>query len=224
LTELYRLRSVTKRYGSNVAIDIGSLTIEAGRLYTLTGANGAGKSTLLGILAFLTPPTSGEIFYAGERIDWKSDAVGRRRRKVTLLHQSPYLFGGTVFRNVAYGLKARGIAGEAAMRTVGRALESVGLEGFRDRDARELSGGEAQRVAMARALALDPEVLLLDEPLANIDREAAGLLEAVIVSLPSRGTTVVMTTHDPDHPARLNGGAIVLEGGKVASPRDPLPA
>jgi tungstate transport system ATP-binding protein len=215
LTELYRLRSVTRRYGSNVAVDIDSLTIDAGRLYTLTGGNGAGKSTLLGILAFLLPPTTGEIFYAGERIDWKSDIVRVRRRKITLLHQSPYLFGGTVFRNVAYGLSARGIAGEAERKAVDRALETVGLERFRDRDARKLSGGEAQRVALARALALDPEVLLLDEPLANIDRETAGLLEAIIASLPSRGTTVVMTTHDPDHPARLNGGSIVLEGGRI---------
>jgi tungstate transport system ATP-binding protein len=215
LTELYRLRSVTRRYGSNVAVDIDSLTIDAGRLYTLTGGNGAGKSTLLGILAFLLPPTTGEIFYAGERIDWKSDIVRVRRRKITLLHQSPYLFGGTVFRNVAYGLSARGIAGEAERKAVDRALETVGLERFRDRDARKLSGGEAQRVALARALALDPEVLLLDEPLANIDRETAGLLESVIASLPSRGTTVVMTTHDPDHPARLNGGSIVLEGGRI---------
>jgi len=224
VTELYRLRSVTKRYGSSVAVDIDALTIDSGRLYTLTGANGAGKSTLLGILAFLTPPTTGEIFYAGERIDWKSDSVRKRRRKVTLLHQSPYLFVGTVFRNVAYGLKARGIAGDATNRAVTRALETVGLESFRDRDARELSGGEAQRVAMARALALDPEVLLLDEPLANIDRETAGMLEAVIASLPSRGTTVVMTTHDPGPPARWNGGSIVLSGGKVISPRVPLSA
>ena len=216
MKELYRLRSVTKRYGSNVAVDIDALTIVAGRLYTLMGANGAGKSTLLGILAFLTPPTTGEIFYAGERIDWKSDIVRKRRRKVTLLHQSPYLFGGTVSRNVAYGLSARGIAGETTRRAVDRALETVGLDRFRDRDARELSGGEAQRVAMARALALDPDVLLLDEPLANIDRETAILLEALIASLPSRGTTVVMTTHDPDPPGRLSGGSIVLEGGKIA--------
>jgi tungstate transport system ATP-binding protein len=216
VTELYRLRSVTKRYGSSVAVDIDALTIPAGRLYTLTGANGAGKSTLLGILAFLTPPTTGEIFYAGERIDWKSDIVRNRRRKVTLLHQSPYLFRGTVYRNVAYGLKAQGVAGETMLRAVDRALETVGMDRFRDRDARGLSGGEAQRVAMARALALDPEVLLLDEPLANIDRETAMLLETVIAALPSRGTTVVMTTHDPDLPARWGGGSIMLEGGKVA--------
>jgi len=211
---MYRLQSIRKRYGSNVALDVEELTIAEGRLYTLTGANGAGKSTLLSILAFLTPPTSGEIFYAGKRVDWNHGSVEEYRRKVTLLHQSPYLFGGSVHDNVAFGLKVRGIPREERRRIVDRALDGVGLQGFRDRKARELSGGEAQRVAMARALALEPEVLLLDEPLANIDRETAGLLETVIASLPARGTTVVMTTHDPDHPGRLNGESIHLEGGR----------
>jgi len=211
---MYRLQSIRKRYGSNIALDVEELTIAEGRLYTLTGANGAGKSTLLSILAFLTPPTSGEIFYAGNRVDWNHGSVEEYRRKVTLLHQSPYLFVGSVHDNVAFGLKVRGIPGEEQRRIVDRALDGVGLQGFRDRKARELSGGEAQRVAMARALALNPEVLLLDEPLANIDRETAGLLETVIASLPARGTTVVMTTHDPDHPGRLNGESIHLEGGR----------
>jgi tungstate transport system ATP-binding protein len=211
---MYRLQSIRKRYGSNVALDIDELTIAEGRLYTLTGANGAGKSTLLGILAFLIPPTSGEIFYAGKRVDWKHGSTEEYRRKVTLLHQSPYLFGGSVEDNVAFGLKVRGIPGEEQRRRIDEALDVVGLRGFRDRKARELSGGEAQRVAMARALALKPEVLLLDEPLANIDRETTGLLETVIASLPAKGTTVVMTTHDPDHPGRLNGESIHLEGGR----------
>ena len=218
---MYRLDSIRKCYGSNVALDIEELTIAEGRLYTLTGANGAGKSTLLNILAFLSPPTSGEIFHAGKRVDWNHGSVEEHRRKVTLLHQSPYLFGGTVYDNVAFGLKARGIRGEAQQRRVDKALDGVGLQGFRDRKAQELSGGEAQRVAMARALALETDVLLLDEPLANIDRETAGLLETVIASLPARGTTVVMTTHDPDHPDRLNGESISLEGGKVAIPHPP---
>ena len=219
---MYRLQSIRKRYGSNVALDIEELTIVEGRLYTLTGANGAGKSTLLSILAFLAPPTSGEIFYAGRRVDWDHGSVEEYRRKVTLLHQSPYLFGGSVHDNVAFGLKVRGIPGEEQRRIVDRALDGVGLQGFRDRKARELSGGEAQRVAMARALALNPEVLLLDEPLANIDRETTGLLETVIASLPAKGTTVIMTTHDPDHPGRLNGESIVLEGGKVATQHPPV--
>lgn len=219
---MYRLRSIRKRYGSIIALDIEELTIAQGRLYTLTGVNGAGKSTLLNILAFLVPPTSGEIFYAGKRVDWNRDSVGEYRRKVTLLHQSPYLFGGSVHENVAFGLKIRGIQGEEQRRIVDRALDGVGLQGFRERKARELSGGEAQRVAMARALVLKPEVLLLDEPLANIDRETIGLLETVIASLPSQGTTVVMTTHDPAHLGRLNGESIVLEEGRIVPlPPDP---
>ena len=219
---MYRLDSLRKCYGSSVALDIEGLTIVEGRLYTLTGANGAGKSTLLSILAFLAPPTSGEIFYAGKRVDWDHGSVEEYRRKVTLLHQSPYLFGGSVHDNVAFGLKVRGIGGEERRRRIDEVLEVVGLWGFRDRMARELSGGEAQRVAMARALALKPEVLLLDEPLANIDRETAGLLETVIASLPARGTTVVLITHDPEQPERLNGESIVLEGGKVAIPHPPV--
>lgn len=219
---MYRLNSIRKCYGSNVALDIEELTIAEGRLYTLTGANGAGKSTLLSILAFLEPPTSGEIFYAGKRVDWDPGSMEEYRRKVTLLHQSPYLFGGTVYDNVAFGLKARGVLAEAQQRRVDKALDGVGLRGFRDRKARELSGGEAQRVAMARALALEPEVLLLDEPLANIDRETAGLLETVIASLPARGTTVVLITHDPEQPGRLNGESILLEGGKVATAHPPV--
>lgn len=211
---MYRLQSIRKRYGSNVVLDIEALTIAKGHLYTLTGANGAGKSTLLNILAFLAPPTSGEIFYAGKRVDWNRGSMEGYRRKVTLLHQSPYLFGGSVHDNVAFGLKVRGIPGEEQRRIVDRVLDGVGLQGFRDRKARELSGGEAQRVAMARALALNPEVLLLDEPLANIDRETTGLLETAIASLPAQGTTIVMTTHDPDHPGRLNGESIHLEGGR----------
>ncbi|MBP2685589.1 MAG: transporter ATP-binding protein [Deltaproteobacteria bacterium] len=212
---IYHLHSIRKEYGSTTVLNIEDLTILEGRLYTLIGANGAGKSTLLNILAFLLPPTAGEIYYDGRRVDWSRGSVEEKRKKVTLLHQSPYLFGGTVFANVAFGLKARGIPKEEQQRLVEKALDVVGLREFGERKARELSGGEAQRVAMARALVLSPEVFLLDEPLANIDRETAGLLEDVIASLPSLGTTVVMTTHDPDLPNRLNGASILLEGGRV---------
>jgi tungstate transport system ATP-binding protein len=215
LKTIYHLHSIRKEYGSTTVLNIEDLTILEGRLYTLIGANGAGKSTLLNILAFLLPPTAGEIYYDGRRVDWSRGSVEEKRKKVTLLHQSPYLFGGTVFANVAFGLKARGIPKEEQQRLVEKALDVVGLREFGERKARELSGGEAQRVAMARALVLSPEVFLLDEPLANIDRETAGLLEDVIASLPSLGTTVVMTTHDPDHPNRLNGASILLEGGRV---------
>ncbi len=215
---IYRLHSIRKCYGSIVVLDIEDLEIVEGRLYTLLGANGAGKSTLLSILSFLLPPTAGEIYYNGKRVDWSRGSMEEKRKKVTLLHQAPYLFGGTVYANVSFGLKARGVRGEEQQRLVEKALDVVGLREFGERKARELSGGEAQRVAMARALALSPEVLLLDEPLANIDRETTVLLETVITSLPSQGTTVVMTTHNPDHPDRLNGASILLQGGRVVGP------
>jgi len=223
LREIYRLHSIRHRYGAATVLDIDGLAIAEGRLYHLTGANGAGKSTLLNLLAFLVPPTSGEILYAGERVEWKNGSAETLRRKVTLLHQSPYLFGGTVHDNVAFGLAARGIRGEERQRIVGRALSAVSLQKFGGRKARELSGGETQRVAMARALALSPEVLLLDEPLANIDRETSMLLETVIESLPARGTTVILVTHDPDHRKRLNGERIVLEKGRIVPPASFLP-
>ncbi len=216
---VYRLHSIRKCYGAKTVLEIDRLEIAAGRLYTLTGANGAGKSTLLNILAFLSPPTAGELYYTGTRIDWDNGSAHRHRRKVTLLHQSPYLFGGTVYDNVAFGLAARGIDEERQRKIVDEALAIVDLRGFRDRKARELSGGESQRVAMARAWALHPEVLLLDEPLANIDREMTGLLEGVIAALPAQGTTVIMTTHDPEQPDRLDGETIFLERGRIARSR-----
>jgi len=218
---LYRLHSVRKCYGTKVVLAIEDLTIVGSRLYALIGANGAGKSTLLHILAFLSLPNSGEIFYAGRRVGRDHGSMKECRRKVTLLHQSPYLFGGTVYDNVAFGLKARGIPAEEREPIVEQALDTVGLRGFGGRKAQELSGGETQRVAMARALSLKPEVLLLDEPLANIDRETTGVLETVIASLPSQGTTVIMTTHNPEHPDRLNGESILLEGGKATLPHPP---
>jgi tungstate transport system ATP-binding protein len=214
---LYTLRRLTKSHGARTVLAVEHLALEAGRLYTLTGANGAGKSTLLQILAFLSPPSGGELLFRGEPAAWKNGALRRLRREVTLLHQAPYLFATSVLANVAFGLKVRGVRGEEQRRWVEEALELVGLAGFGARRARELSGGEAQRVAMARALALRPAVLLLDEPLANVDRESAAILERVIASLPEAGTTVVLTTHDPLHPDRLGSETIRLEAGRLAA-------
>ena len=216
MNELYHLASIRKCYGERTVLVIDDLALAAGNLYTLTGANGSGKTTLLTLLAFLAPPSSGELRYGGEPVRWTNAALLSLRRQVTLLHQSPYLFNGSVFANVAFGLKMRGIRGEEKRRRVERSLEQVGLPGFGHRRARELSGGESQRVAMARALVLEPKVLLLDEPLANVDRATCEHLEQVIVSLPGNGTTVIMTTHDPEQPHRLGGKQIRLVTGKLA--------
>jgi len=217
---LYRLESVAKRYSGRLALEIPELAIDEGGIRLLSGPNGSGKSTLLGILAFLSPPTAGTLYYDGKRVEWKERSLVPLRREVTLLHQAPYLFEGSVFDNLAFGLGIRGMqAGEKRGR-IAESLAMVGLRGFERRSSRELSGGEAQRVALARALALVPRVLLLDEPLANVDRESAGVIRSVIAGLPDRGTTVIMTTHDPDGRGMQYGEVILLEEGRLSGARD----
>jgi tungstate transport system ATP-binding protein len=211
----FSLTSIRQSYGSKVALDLEELTLLPGRLYILTGPNGSGKSTLLDILAFLARPERGELVFDGKRVTWKKRELNLLRKKVTLLHQSPYLFVGTVFGNVSFGLKARGITGEELRRSVADSLALVGLEGFEERDAWQLSGGEARRVALARALAFKPDLLLLDEPMANVDKDSATVIERLIASLPAQGTTVVMSTHDPHQGERLDGDVIQLLDGRL---------
>lgn len=220
---IYRLESVTRRYDGKVALTIPSLALSEGRLYLLAGPNGAGKSTLLSILAFLLTPSGGGIFYRGAKVDAGTPGAFRARREVTLLHQSPYLFDDTVFGNIAFGLSARGIHGDDLRRRTAGALDAVGLRGFELRSARLLSVGEAQRVAMARALALSPRVLLLDEPLASVDRETADLLRHVIAALPRTGTTVMMATHGDVHFAGAEREILRIENGRIEGSPQPVP-
>jgi tungstate transport system ATP-binding protein len=215
MSDLYRISQLSHRFGSRTVLAIDDLCLQAGRLYTLIGENGAGKSTLLHILSFLLTPSSGKVTFRGASVRWRGWSVGRLRREVTLLQQAPYLFDGTVETNVAFGLRARGGKGAALQQAVADALAQVGMNGMQLRQARELSGGEIQRVAMARALAVKPAVLLLDEPLANVDRQTAAILERLILSLPAAGTTVIMTTHDPAQPARLGSAVIRLVDGRL---------
>ncbi|MSM41359.1 MAG: ATP-binding cassette domain-containing protein [Geobacter sp.] len=212
---LYSLHDVTKVFGTSVVLDIDHLSIEEGTLYTLTGANGAGKSTLLAILAFLIPPSSGQIAFVGEPVRWTRSRLCRLRRNVTLLHQDPYLLDASVAGNVAFGLKVRGSRARSRRGIIEEALAAVGLSGHGERPARELSGGQKQRVALARAIAVKPRMLLLDEPFANMDRESAAILESVITALPAQGTSVLLTTHDPSHPDRLGNRNIHLVAGRL---------
>jgi tungstate transport system ATP-binding protein len=210
------LNSVQKRHGDKISLELAKLALWPGKLYILTGPNGSGKSTLLNILALLSKPERGELLYAGKRVVWSSSELSLLRKKVTLVHQSPYLFAGTVLDNVAFGLKLRGVSGQNLRQSVADALAMVGLDCFEERNVTQLSGGEAARVALARALAPKPEMLLLDEPLAHVDRESAAVIEQLIVSLPARrNTTVVMSTHDPHHSERLGGEVIELVGGRL---------
>lgn len=212
---LYRLESIRMAYGQRTALDIPAFEIEEGRRVYLVGANGSGKSTLLSLLGFLSPPAAGTLFFEGRPVEWSPSSLLRLRREATLVHQSPYLFHETVFSNIAFGLAVRGMEGSEQRRLVSKALETVGLEGFAHRKARALSGGEAQRVAMARALALRPRVLLLDEPFANVDRETAWILRDVILVLAACGTTVVTATHDMIPPCEAGVRIVRLAEGRL---------
>ena len=211
----YRLTEIRAFYRANLALEVDELTIASGRLHILAGPNGSGKSTLLGILAFLMKPGHGQMVFAGTQVNWQSSQLASLRKRVTLLHQHSFLFSGTVSANVAFGPRARGMAKENVQRAVGESLAMVGLDGFESRDARHLSGGEARRVALARALACQPEVLLLDEPMAHVDKQSAQIIESLVVSLSGQGTTVVMSSHYEQLGQRTESKVIRLLDGKV---------
>ncbi|MBW3542066.1 MAG: ATP-binding cassette domain-containing protein [Planctomycetes bacterium] len=190
----YHVRQVVKSYGRVQAVDVERLDVAAGEVLCLLGPTGAGKSTLLRLLAALEAPTSGEVIFAGGPLG--TEAAAAVRRRVTLVFQRAVLLTDTVRANVEYGLKLRGMRGDAASR-IAAVLDRLGLAALADRPAATLSGGQTQLVALARALVLEPEVLLLDEPTANLDPARVALVEEVIgEDKRRRGTTVVWATHN----------------------------
>jgi tungstate transport system ATP-binding protein len=193
---IYALRNLTHSYGRHNTLDIESLDIPEGGVIGLIGPNGSGKSTLLKVLGCLQNRRSGALLYDGAPVDGRERAV---RREVTLLLQEPYLLRRSVYDNISYGLKLRGVPPAEIASRVSGSLARVGME--TDRFARRpwyrLSGGEAQRVALAVRLALRPRVLLLDEPTANVDEASAvRIKEAVWHAWNDWGTTIVVATHD----------------------------
>ncbi len=211
----YHFSSIEAWYGNELGVAIGDLSIATGQLHLLLGPNGSGKSTLLNILAFLTKPETGAIEFDGRLVKWTPREGAALRRRVTLVHQHPYMFSGTVAGNVAFGLAARGASREHTRRVVRESLEKVGLAGFDSRIARKLSGGEIRRVGIARALACKPEVLLLDEPLAHLDHAGQVVVESLVTGLVANGMTVIMSTHSERLVDRLGANVIRLEDGRL---------
>lgn len=213
---LYRLEGVRRSVpGGRVILEIDHLEIPDRGLTAVVGPNGAGKSTLLKTLAFLERPDEGEIFFRGRKTDPR-DGLSLRRT-VTMVDQSPLLFQGTVFSNVAYGMKVRRIPRKEWESRVKESLSLVDLAGFGNRPVKGLSGGEVQRVALARALVFHPEVVLLDEPTASVDAARVEMLEALIRELNGRfGASIVFSTHNLAQSHRLTEHVIYLSAGRVA--------
>jgi tungstate transport system ATP-binding protein len=208
------LSHVTKSYEGKTILQDCSYSFENAGTYVLMGPNGCGKSTLLRLCALLENPDGGAITYSESEIILPPGMELKRR--ITLVLPRIGIFNTTVFKNAAYGLKLRGLHHAEIERAVSRTLAFVGLEHKRNQHALTLSSGETQRLGIARALVLDPDVLFLDEPTASIDQENTEIVESIIETMKREArTTVIMTTHDRDQAERLADRVIRMRGGKI---------
>jgi ABC-type Fe3+/spermidine/putrescine transport system ATPase subunit len=212
-----RLEKVGKRYGDTWAVRDVSLSIRPGEFYTLLGPSGCGKTTLLRMLAGFAAPDEGRIFVDDELID----PVPPWKRNLGMVFQQYALWPHmSVFENVAFGLRERGVKGAALQTKVKAALAQVGLDGFEERRPSQLAGGQQQRVALARTLIVQPRLLLLDEPLSNLDAQLRSQMRLELARLHRDvGITTLYVTHDQaealslsTHIAVLSNGMLVQEG------------
>ncbi len=211
-TPLYHLENVVQRYGGRAVLSLDTLDVHAGEVLAIVGPSGAGKSTLLRLLGFLEEPSEGRVSFKGHAGTPPLDV----RRLIAMVFQRPALLARSVTDNVAYGLRLRG-QNHVAER-VAAALGEVHLAERARLVATRLSGGELQRVALARALVLEPEVLLLDEPTANLDPyNVAVIEEAVRRRNQEHGTTIVLVTHNVFQAQRMASRAALLLDGKFVA-------
>ncbi|WP_210394566.1 energy-coupling factor ABC transporter ATP-binding protein [Motiliproteus sediminis] len=210
---LLTLSALRKQYGSRTILDIDYFAVRAAEAVLLVGSNGAGKSTLLRIMAGIDSADSGTLTLSSRPLT--GNIQHRLRGRVIYLHQQPYLFDCSVRDNIGYGLRSLGIAADQRDTRIEQALEWSGLPHLGERHAKTLSGGEKQRIALARAWVLRPQLLLLDEPTANMDREACEQTYFLVRRLVSEGMAVVMTSHGirNDHPMLTR--TLLLQQGKL---------
>lgn len=211
---IYKLEGVSRSYENRSVLEVEALEVQRGEVFAVVGPSGAGKSTLLRLLNFIETPTRGAIQFEGATIGPNDDAPLSLRRRITTVFQRPMLLDRSVLENVTYGLALRGERNPH--QHAQKALEEVGLAHLSRHRARTLSGGEAQRVALARALVLQPDVLLLDEPTANLDPYNVGMIENIARRLnKEHATTLVLVTHNVFQAKRLADRVAFLLDGRV---------
>ena len=210
------LTAITKDYDKEV-LRVDELSFKKGLIYGIIGPSGAGKSTLLRIINLLTPPSSGTYNFMGRPLlRGNGQEHLKHQREMALVFQKTLLFRDTVWNNIAYGLKARGYDRSAIHVRVSELLEQLGMEDLATRGAHTLSGGEAQRVAMARAVASKPQLLLLDEPTANLDPGNVELIEEMISTMSrANSMTVVMVTHNIFQARRIADEVVFIDRGRI---------
>ena len=215
MESIFHLEGLKVEFNNRAVLDIESLDFEKGLVYALIGPSGAGKSTLLRVLNLLQKPSKGQVDYLGQKLNYESKNLALQQT-MAMVFQKPAMFSGDVFYNVSLGLKLRKVSQELIRQKVAEALEMVGMKGYEKRSATTLSGGEAQRIAIARALVLDPTVLLLDEPTANLDPSNVAIIEDIIKRIhKEKKTTIIIVTHNLYQAKRLADETIFLNRGKV---------
>ncbi len=213
-TPLLEIRHLTLHRQGKRVLEVDSLSLYEGEKLALIGPNGAGKSTLLLAMARILKPSNGQVVYRGKALSATDDLPFRR--KIALVLQDPLLLDASVSRNVATGLRLRGLPRKDARSRVDHWLGQLGISHLKDRSARRLSGGEAQRVSLARAMALQPELLLLDEPFGALDPPTRSrLLEDFQALLTHTTLTTVFVTHDMDEALALGDRIAVIVAGQL---------
>jgi len=208
------LENVVRTYSGETVLGPFTHTFEAGTTTPILGPNGCGKSTLLRVCAMLETPDSGSLRFFDTAHELQRDLALRRR--MTLVFPKTTVFRGSVFDNAAYGLRIRRESASFVSERVEEALTSVGLIHKVRQDARTLSSGESQRLGIARALALKPDVLFLDEPTASVDEEHTAFIDDLIMALDRQTeTTIIMTTHDRHQAEKVAGQLVVMRRGIV---------
>lgn len=212
----YRLSHVEHVQG-DFTLRTGECRLERGEMYAVVGPNGCGKTTLLRVLALLARPARGHVLWNSLEVDYTDTReLLRLRRRIGYLMQNPYLFNMSVFDNIAYGLGIRGVVPAVIRENVGDIMRQLSLESLAGRNAHSLSGGEVQRVALARTLVLGADILLLDEPTANVDQRHVHAVEAYIRSINRQhGTTVVLTTHSRSQASRMSRNQVSIIEGEI---------
>ncbi|MDR3568007.1 MAG: phosphate ABC transporter ATP-binding protein [Syntrophobacteraceae bacterium] len=205
-------RDLTREVAGKVLVNAVSVKIKRGELVAIVGPSGAGKSSFLRLLNRLDEPTGGSVYFDGR--EYHRFPPRELRRRVGMMMQSAYLFPGSVAENLRFGPRRRGEDLLAA--EIEDLLEQVGLKGFGGRDVANLSGGEAQRVSLARTLANKPDVLLLDEPTSSLDQGAEGEIEELLARIiTDRLLTALMVTHDLAQAARISCRALHIDSGRL---------
>ena len=213
------IRGLGKSYGHAEILKGINLIIEQGSVLALIGPTGSGKTTLLRLVNLLERPSSGQIIFKGQKVsDHSEGEMLMARRSMAMVFQKPVMFKARVQENVSFGLKMRGTDDQEKVR---EALSAVGLAGYESRDAGTLSGGEMQRIALARALVLEPELLLLDEPTANLDPKSAAAIDRLLQGLAGRKTTVILATHNMREALKLASIVAVLQAGRLTAVGSP---